>query len=341
MLILVVLVVIAVRRGRARPGRSRVSDPQIKVTHLNEKSEDTRDAILRGLVGRKEYRALMKERAKKEKAEEKAEEKAKAKGKEDGKSAPDDRRPRVFVLDFHGDINATQVSSLREQVSALIGLAKAGDEVVVRLESPGGVVHAYGLAAAQLARLRERGVPLTVCVDKVAASGGYMMACLANKIVCAPFAVVGSIGVVANVPNLNRFLKNKDVDYLELTAGEYKRTVTMFGEITEKGKAKFLAQLDDTHALFKDHIAQYRAQVDVQRVGTGEHWFGVRALELKLVDELRTSDDYLLEAYERADVYLVEMRVKERLKDRVLDIFSKLPAQVYERFLESQRAPPF
>jgi serine protease SohB len=197
------------------------------------------------------------------------------------------------------------VASLREEVTAVLTAAQAEDEVIVRLESAGGLVHGYGLAASQLLRIRDRRLKLTVAVDKVAASGGYMMACVADRIIAAPFAILGSIGVIAQLPNFNRLLKKHDVDFEQFMAGEHKRTVTLFGENTDKGRQKFQEEIEDVHALFKDFVKTHRPQVDLERVATGEHWFGARALESRLVDELRTSDDVLLDASASADLYEV------------------------------------
>jgi len=224
------------------------------------------------------------------------------------------------VLDFQGDLRAAAVASLREEVTAVLNVARPGeDEVLLRLESAGGLVHSYGLAAAQLLRLRERGVRLTVVVDKVAASGGYMMACVAERIVAAPFAVVGSIGVIAQLPNFHRLLKKHDVDYEQFMAGEFKRTVTLFGENTEQGRRKFQEEIDDAHALFKDFVKTHRPQVLLEQVATGEHWYGARALECRLVDELCTSDAVLLAARAEADVYEVSYGVRKPLLARVLE----------------------
>lgn len=200
----------------------------------------------------------------------------------------------------------------------ILATAKAGrDRVVVRLESPGGMVHGYGLAAAQLVRLRDAGFNLTICVDKVAASGGYMMACIANQIIAAPFAVVGSIGVVAQVPNFNRLLKEHNIDFELYTAGQYKRTVTMFGENTAEGKAKFEEELQQTHVLFKHFVEKYRPQLNVEKVATGEHWYGKDALDLNLVDQLQTSDAYLLNLLTDHDVYVISTRKKPTLGEKL------------------------
>ncbi|MCI5103876.1 MAG: protease SohB [Algiphilus sp.] len=231
-------------------------------------------------------------------------------------------RPRLFVLDFEGDLRASAVTSLREEITALLQVAGSGDEIVVRLESPGGMVHSYGLAASQLARIRKRGIRLTVVVDKVAASGGYMMACVADRIIAAPFAIIGSIGVVLQMPNFHRFLKGKDIDFELLTAGEHKRTLTLFGENSEPARAKAMEELEDTHTLFKAFIGQHRPQLDVDRVANGEHWFGSRALDLGLVDELLTSDDYLLQRMETHDVFQLYQHRPKPLMQRIADRMS-------------------
>ena len=231
-------------------------------------------------------------------------------------TAEDDGRKRVFVLDFDGDIKASEVDALREEITAVLTLARPIDEVVVRLESPGGMVHSYGLAASQLGRIKSRNIPLTVCVDKVAASGGYLMACLADKIVAAPFAIIGSIGVVAQVPNVHRLLKKHDIDVEVLTAGQYKRTLTILGENTEQGRAKFLDDLHETHVLFKEFVASHRPVVDIDEVSKGEIWYGQRAIDKKLIDEILTSDDYLQAAANDADVYQVSYEEPKNLAEK-------------------------
>lgn len=249
-----------------------------------------------------------------EKTEKKAK-KAEAKALKDKlkKGEKDARKPCVYVLDFKGDISASETTALREEVSAIIDVAEAEDEVLLRLESPGGVVYGYGLAASQLARLKSKGIKLTVAVDKVAASGGYMMACVADKIVAAPFAIIGSIGVVAQVPNIHRLLKKHDVDVDVMTAGEFKRTVTVLGENTEKGKQKFQQELEETHQLFKQFVAENRPHLDMSQIATGEHWFGQQALALQLVDELATSDDLLLDKMKDKSVIGVKYKIKKPL----------------------------
>jgi serine protease SohB len=242
-----------------------------------------------------------------------------------------DQRARVYVVDFHGDLRASAVKDLRETVTAILSVAQSADEVVVRLESPGGQVHGYGLAASQLARIREHSIPLTVSVDKVAASGGYLMACVADRIVAAPFAIVGSIGVLAQIPNFNRLLKKHSIDFEQVTAGEHKRTLSVFGENTEKGRAKLREEIEDVHALFKAFVKEHRPSVDIDQLATGEHWHGQRALDLKLVDELRTSDDYLVQRSDEADLYEVSYEARKSLADRLASLMEATVGQLVGR----------
>lgn len=279
-------------------------------TQYEERIEQVNEKILSKAAWKKFHKA------------QKAATKAQAKASEGAK--------RIFVVDFQGDIKASAVTSLREEISAILGVATPQDEVVVRLESPGGIVPAYGLAASQLARLRSQQVPLTVIIDKVAASGGYMMACVANQILAAPFAIIGSIGVVAQIPNFHRFLKNKDIDFEQLTAGEYKRTLTLFGENTPKAREKLQAELEEIHQLFKHFIQTNRPVVDIQQIATGEHWLGSRALELKLIDGLITSDDYLLNASKNAEVYHLHYTGKKSLGDKISSLLGSTYQQVVE-----------
>ncbi|CAI3101660.1 putative protease SohB [Acinetobacter calcoaceticus] len=272
---------------------------EIRVSHLNARVNEQRKKIAQTTASRLELLQLAQQLAKEAKIRRK-------------------NNQKIFVLDFKGDIQASAVENIREEITLILATAKAGrDRVVVRLESPGGMVHGYGLAAAQLVRLRDAGFHLTICVDKVAASGGYMMACIANEIITAPFAIVGSIGVVAQVPNFNRLLKQHNVDFELYTAGQYKRTVTMFGENTPEGKAKFEEELQQTHVLFKHFVEKYRPQLNVDKVATGEHWYGEDALNLNLVDKLQTSDEYLLALLTQHDVYVINTRKKATLGEKL------------------------
>ncbi len=294
--ILVVLVAIAAVRGRGRRG----GGGQLAVTKLNDFYKGLRERLEHSLLDKDRIKAQRKEEAKAAKAAKKAGE----------------QKPRVFVLDFDGDIKASAAEQMRHEITALLTLATPADEVVLRLESGGGMVHSYGLASSQLARIRQAGIPLTVCVDKVAASGGYMMACIGDKVLSAPFAILGSIGVVAQLPNVHRLLKKHDVDFEVLTAGEYKRTLTVFGENTEKGREKFQEDLETTHELFKNFVARYRPQLAIDEVATGEVWLGMAALEKRLVDELKTSDEYLAERAREADLFLLNFIEKKSLQER-------------------------
>ncbi|MBD3656111.1 MULTISPECIES: protease SohB [Marinobacter] len=286
---------------------------ELRVRKLNEAYRKLQESLRARLMSDQERKQWEKAHKKEEKARQKSEKQA-AKGGQQNQEKP----ARVYVLDFDGDIKASDTDTLRKAVSAVLSIAEPGkDEVVIRLESGGGLVHAYGLAAAQLDRIRNKGITLTACVDKVAASGGYMMACVADRIVASPFAILGSIGVVAQLPNFHRFLQKNDVDFEVLTAGEHKRTLTVFGENTEKGRQKFIEDLEDTHQLFKDYVSERRPSVDITAVSNGDIWFGKRALEVSLIDEIKTSDEYLIEACDRADVISVTFQRKRTLPERL------------------------
>lgn len=303
----VVIALIAGAASRRRQDR----DGEIQVQSLNEHFEDMQHALEDSVLDEFRLKQMAKEQKKREKSEAKEQKKAAKKGEDE----PD--RKRIYVLDFDGDIHASDAEAMRQEVSAILSLAREEDEVVVRLESPGGLVHSYGFASSQLERIRRRNIPLTICVDKVAASGGYMMACIANKLLAAPFALIGSIGVVAQIPNFHRLLQRNDVDYEVLTAGEYKRTLTMFGENTDAGRQKFVEELEDTHDLFKQFVSEYRPNLDIEAVATGEVWFGRRALDKGLIDGIETSDDYLFNAVDEADIYKVSYEEKRSLQERL------------------------
>ncbi len=268
---------------------------KLTIKNLNKKYEENIETLLSETLSKKQFKRFLKDR--------KAEEKNKEKSAE--------TTPNVYVLNFQGDIKASAVTNLSEEITAVLNVAKPADEIVLRLESPGGMVHGYGLAAAQLQRVRARNIPLTIAIDKVAASGGYMMAAIGSKILSAPFAIIGSIGVIVQMPNFNRVLKDKHIDFEMQTAGEFKRTITMFGENTDEGRQKLQHEIEDIHQQFKDLISQHRKQIDIAQVATGEHWLGQRALELKLVDEIMTSDDYLLERSKKANVFEVSYEIKK------------------------------
>ena len=286
---------------------------ELVITDLSKEFEENSKILSNFHLSEEE----LKEAEKAEKKAEKAKAKALKAQRKKGEDTESERKPSLYVLHFKGDISASETAALREEISAIVQVAKPNDEVLLCLESPGGVVHGYGLAASQLMRLKQHNIKLTVAVDKVAASGGYMMACVADKIVSAPFAIIGSIGVVAQIPNIHRLLKKHDVDVDVMTAGEYKRTVTMLGENTEKGKQKFQQELEETHQLFKQFVSQNRLHLDVEQVATGEHWFGQQALNLNLVDEIMTSDDLLLQAMKEKQLIGVKYVVKKSLLQKV------------------------
>ena len=303
---------------------------RLEVKKVNDKYRLYAQAIEESILPKE----IVKQKRKDEKQQEKAKKKeAKTQTEEDSES-------RVFVLTFNGDLKASAVPSFSEEITALLTVVKPEDEVLVRLYSAGGLVHAYGLAASQLLRIRDKGIPLTISIDKVAASGGYMMACVANKIIAAPFAVVGSIGVIAQIPNFNRLLKKHDIDFEMITAGKYKRTLTVFGENTEEAREKFRQEIDETHSLFQDFISENRPQVNLEKVATGEHWYGTKALELNLVDSLITCDDYLMQLSEEKSIYEIKHSPKKSLAQKFAmfanESVDKITSGVKQRSQEDQ-----
>ena len=293
----------------------------IRVTPLNDHFDEMRERLRESVLDKDQLKKIHKQEKKAAKAEHKrAREKEKQKTKEGSEAdsrAVDDRKKRSYVLNFKGDLAAEAVTALREEITAILTLAEKADEVILKLESPGGMVHAYGLASSQLLRIKNAGIPLTICVDKVAASGGYMMACLADKLVSAPFAIIGSIGVLVQVPNFHRVLKKNDVDYEIISAGEFKRTMTIFGEITKKGKAKVQEDVETIHGIFKQWVKDHRPSVDIDKISTGETWVGMQAKERYMVDEIKTSDECILTACETADVFELEFELKKSIQDKL------------------------
>ena len=295
----IIVVVVGVIAASAKRG---MHQEGLSVEHLNERLEALGDTVRRAVHGKEQFKQTAKERKKERK------ELAK-KGSQ---------RRRVYVIDFKGDIRATATSSLREEVSAVLAVASEDDRVLVRLENSGGTVHEHGLAASQLLRITAKNIPLIVSVDKVAASGGYLMACVASHIIAAPFAIIGSIGVIAQLPNFHRFLEDRGVDFEQVTAGRYKRTLTLFGKNTEEGRGKLKEEIEDVHELFKTQISGHRPEIDIDRVSTGEHWYGTRALELGLIDEIRTSDDFLSDAAVESDLYHLTFKRRRPFQERLL-----------------------
>ncbi len=282
----------------------------IEVDNINDKYIDLEENLQANILGEDHFKKWQKELKAKEKEELKQQKAA-------IKHGDDSRKPRAFVLDFDGDMRASDTDNLREEITTALMIADSNDEFVIRLESGGGLVHSYGLAASQLDRIKQAGIPLTVCIDKVAASGGYMMACVADKIISAPFAVLGSIGVVAQVPNINRLLKHNKVDIELHTAGEHKRTLTMLGENTSKARKKFQEDLEETHVLFKEFVSRHRPAVDMHEIATGDVWYGSQALDHKLVDKIQTSDDYITSLVKRCDVFEIHYKEKKSLLDKL------------------------
>ena len=273
---------------------------RIEIKNVNKELDSIEENIKKNILTTSDFKKFIKARKKSNKKLEK----------------------RLFVIDFKGNIRASEIVSLRREVSGVILSCKKGDEVLLRLENSGGTVHEHGLAASQLKRIKDKKIPLTICVDKVAASGGYMMACVANKIVASPFAIIGSIGVLAQVPNFNKLLKDKGINFEQHTAGNYKRTVTMFGENTDKDREKLNEQLEDIHVLFKNFITSQRKNVDIEKVATGEYWYGENALSLNLIDEVMTSDEYILAMREKFTITHIKYKPIKTFSDKISKISS-------------------
>ncbi|MEM9604579.1 MAG: protease SohB [Pseudomonadota bacterium] len=337
--VLIAVGFVASQRHERRPG-----DGRVEVRRINDVLEDLRFALREHLLDPDQIKREEKTRKAREKAERKARRKEakmarkRLAGRVEPEAVPD--KPSLFLLNFEGDIRASANENLRREITAVLAVARPGDEVVVKLESPGGMVHSYGLAASQLDRIVQAKVQLVVCVDKVAASGGYMMACVANRIVAAPFAVLGSIGVVAQLPNVHRLLKKNDIDFELLTAGQYKRTLTVFGENTDEGRQKFIEELEETHVLFKEFVSEHRPQVDIDQIATGETWYGRRALGMKLIDEVSTSDDYLIKRVEEVNVYDVRFvehkSLRERLGMGAAEMLDRVAVKWWDRLTQSR-----
>ncbi len=319
-IVVAIVVVIGVAASTGRKG----NQDHLEVENLNKRFRSLASTLQKGVLSKSEQKQLAKDEKKKDKAA----------------SKQPSTRPRSFVIDFKGDLKATAVVSLREEVSSVLEVAGKDDDVIVRLENHGGVVHEHGLAASQLARIRDRDIPLTVCVDKVAASGGYLMACVASRIYAAPFAILGSIGVLAQIPNFHRMLDSHGVEFEQVTAGKYKRTVTMFGQNTDEDRAKLKQELEDVHTLFKAAVHRFRPQLDLETVATGEHWYGAQALELDLADELKTSDELLAELAKDRDLYRVSYEVKQPLQKRLISgidaVLEKVDIAAWRRHFESR-----
>lgn len=291
---------------------------KLTIKKINDKYDEMAETINKEILTKAETKALKKPKKSKRKSKSKAK-----------------RHPhRMFVIHFNGDIKASAVASLREEITAILLTAKPNDQVLCCLESPGGLVNAYGLAASQLQRLKEAKIKLVVAVDKMAASGGYMMACVADEIIAAPFSIIGSIGVVAQLPNFHRYLEKKNIEFEQLTAGEYKRTLTMFGKNTSKGREKMQEEVEDTHELFKSFIADNRKSISVDTVATGEHWYGTRALDLKLIDTIQTSDDYILSLINKYDIYKIQYRIKKSFGKRFSDLAHQSISKLFNNHLE-------
>ena len=309
---LTVVISIIVILSFALSSKKSKSEGNLVVTNVNEELDNLENNIKKNILNKKDFKNFIKDKKKNNKIAEK----------------------KLFILDFKGNIKASEIVSLRREISGILLSYKKGDEVILRLENSGGTVHEHGLAASQLKRIKDKKIPLTICVDKVAASGGYMMACVANKIVSSPFAIIGSIGVLAQVPNFNKLLKNKGIDFEQHTAGNYKRTVTMFGKNTEKDRKKLGEQLEDIHLLFKDFIVSQRKNIDIEKVATGEYWYGKSALKLNLIDEIMTSDEYILSIKDKFNIFHIKYKPVTSFADKISKVSSNIVNKLFYKFAQ-------
>ncbi len=346
--VLIAFVAIAMKQKGQSSGKG-----QLEIRSISEALDDVADYAKKMLMNDAEVKALEKRKKAEDKAKKKADKQQAKQFKKDvstnqsadksdvksSSSAESAQKPRLFVIDFNGSVDAHEVDNFREEITAVLLAAKSSDEVLVNVESGGGVVHAYGLAASQLERIKAKGLKLTICVDKVAASGGYMMACVADKLVCANFAIIGSIGVIAQMPNFNKLLKKNDIEFEQHTAGDFKRTLTVFGENNDEGRAKFKAELEEVHVMFKDFVTRNRPTLDISKVATGEYWFGMQALELGLVDELSTSDDVLLAFNQTHDVFGIKYSEKKNVMEKLGIAAEGMLFRTYNKVFNQHQTP--
>ncbi len=342
--VLIAFVAIAMKQKGQASGKG-----QLEIRSISDALEDVTDYAEKMLLSDAQLKQFMKDKKAEEKAKAKADKaaiKRAAKNKigsdpnlSDSPAKISTDKARLFVINFHGSVDAHEVANLREEITAILLAAEDNDEVLVNLESGGGVVHGYGLAASQLQRIKAKGLKLTICVDKVAASGGYMMACVADRLICANFAIIGSIGVIAQMPNFNKLLKKNDIDFEQHTAGDYKRTLTVFGENNDEGRAKFKAELEEVHVMFKDFVNTNRPSLDIAKVATGEYWFGLQAKELGLVDELATSDDIILELNKTHEIFSVKYSEKKNVMEKLGFAAENTMFRTYNRIFNQSQTP--
>ena len=330
-ILIAIIIVVGVIASSGQKQKKIGKGGSIIVTALNDHINDLREALRLSILDKDDLKALHKKEKKKSKAELKEQKESVKKAKDADENLI--KKKRYFVLNFTGNIAADAVASLREEITAILSLATSDDEVVLRLESPGGMVHAYGLASSQLLRIKNEKIPLTICVDKVAASGGYMMACLADKLIAAPFAIIGSIGVLVQLPNFHRVLKKYEVDYEIISAGEYKRTLTNFGEITPKAREKVKDDVENIHDIFKTWVKEYRPSIEIDKIATGETWVGSQAKERYMVDELKTSDEYIVGACKDSEVFEIEYEFKKTIQEKFSSVLEESAAKLFSRWI--------
>lgn len=233
-------------------------------------------------------------------------------------------RKTAVLLSFNGDINATEVIEFGRAVSMIVQMKDLVSEVYIIINSGGGVVNGYGLLASEIERLHYSEIETYALIDQVAASGGYMAACVANHVVAAPFAYIGSIGVVSEMPNFNQILSDNGINIEQHTAGKSKRTVTPLGKITDEDRNEFKKKLERIHRSFINHVSHYRNINDADEnknsiIFSGDYWIAEETVELELglVDEISTSQEFLLDKMKEYNIIEITFQENKTKKSKL------------------------
>lgn len=173
--------------------------------------------------------------------------------------------------------------------------------IVLRVDSPGGTVAASEEIATYV---KECEKPVVVSVGDVGASGAYMISSQADSIWANPGSSVGSIGVIAQIPNVSGLLDMVGVEFQTFTAGEYKDAGSAYRDLTKEEEALIQGEVEEAYDQFIDIVAEGRGleRAKVEELAIGWTWSGVRAKELGLVDEVGTYRDALEDAAERGGI---------------------------------------
>jgi protease-4 len=227
--------------------------------------------------------------------------------------------PRVAIVELEGviaevDDLVREVKSHREnpQVKA----------VVMRINSPGGVVGPTQELHQALLRVREAGKPVVASLGSVAASGGYYTAVAADRIYANPGTLTGSIGVIMQMANLQDLFKKVGVDYVVVKAGQYKDLGNVSRQMTPEERRVLQGLLDNVHAQFIDAVAEGRKldRAEVVKFADGRVFSGVQARDLKMVDTLGSLEDAVNEAAKLAGLSLPPAVIRPTKRFSVFDL---------------------